>query len=117
MQIDKQGTEDVRILVIQGEIRTEDARVLGDSFQDALEEGDLDLIIDLSDVKYITSAALGHIVSTAAVLRRRGGNLAVCGLSSEVKKAFSVTRIDRVVEVQANQEAALEKLRHLVHDN
>lgn len=115
MNIDSEETEGVRILSFDGEIRTEDARALGDAFEELLSEmEDIDLVLDLDGVNYVTSAALGHIVSTAAVLRRRGGNLAVCGLNPEVRKAFAVTRIDRVVEVVSTRDAAIEKLRHLV---
>lgn len=116
MFIDVHEREGVRIVRVEGEIRTEDARTLGTTFEDLLEEGDLDLVLDLGQVGYVTSAGLGHIVSIAAVLRRRGGNLAVCNLQGDVRKAFAVTRIDRVVEVLPNVEAAIEAVKRLADE-
>ncbi len=111
MFIEVKDHEGIRVIRIEGEIRTEDARILGDTFEKILEEGDLDLVLDLCDVKYVTSAGLGHIVSSAAVLRRRGGNLTVANLSSDVRKAFQETRIDKVVEVAPTVESGLEQIR------
>lgn len=108
--VDREG---VRVVRIEGDIRTDDARQLASTLEHLVEEGDLDMVLDMERVGYVTSAGLGHIVSIAAVLRRRGGNLAVCNLSPDVRKAFQVTRIDKVVEVQNSLEAALEMLRQL----
>lgn len=113
MDVEVVENEGARIVRIAGDIRTDDARELAAMFDKLLEEGDLDMVLDLEKVGYVTSAGLGHIVSIAAVLRRRGGNLAVCNLSADVRKAFQVTRIDKVVEVQNSLEAALETLRQL----
>lgn len=113
MFIDVRDHDGIRVIQVEGEVRTEDARTLGKTFEELLEEGDIDLVLDLGEVGYVTSAGLGHIVSIAAVLRRRGGNLAVCNLQGDVRKAFSVTRIDKVVEVLPSVEAAVEALRRL----
>ncbi len=113
MEVEVVETGGVRVVRIQGDIRTDDARQLAATFDKLLEDGDLDMVLDMERVGYVTSAGLGHIVSIAAVLRRRGGNLAVCNLSADVRKAFQVTRIDKVVDVQNSLEAALEMLRQL----
>jgi anti-sigma B factor antagonist len=107
----------IQVIKVDGEIRTEDARTLGKTFEELLAGGDIDLVLDLAEVGYVTSAGLGHIVSIAAVLRRRGGNLAVCNLQGDVRKAFAVTRIDKVVEVLPSIEAAIEALRRLASEN
>jgi len=117
MFIDVSEKDGVRVVRVEGEIRTEDARTLGKTFEDLLDEGDLDLVLDLESVGYVTSAGLGHIVSIAAVLRRRGGNLAVCSLQGDVRKAFAVTRIDKVVEVLPNVDAAVDALKRLASEN
>lgn len=113
MFIEVEDDDGVQVVKIEGEIRTEDARKLGETFETLLERGDIDLVLDLTGVNYVTSAGLGHIVSVAAVLRRRGGNLGVSGLKGDVRKAFEVTRIDKVVEVCPNVASAIETLRRL----
>lgn len=113
MFIEVEDNDGVKVVKIEGEIRTEDARKLGETFETLLEDGDLDLVLDLDGVSYVTSAGLGHIVSVAAVLRRRGGNLGVAGLKGDVRKAFEVTRIDRVVEVCPNVSSAVDTLRRM----
>lgn len=113
MEVEVGERDGTRIMRIRGDIRTDDARELGATFERLLEEGDLDMVLDLEEVGYVTSAGLGHMVSIAAVLRRRGGNLAVANLSADVRKAFQVTRIDRVVEILPSVDAALDALKRL----
>lgn len=117
MKVETSEQDGVHVVRVEGEIRTEDARSLGETFEGLLEEGEVDLVLDLGGVGYVTSAGLGHIVSIAAVLRRRGGNLAVCNLVPDVRKAFQITRIDKVVEVVPTVEAALETLRRLAAES
>jgi anti-anti-sigma factor len=113
MEIDSTESGGVRVLKLRGDIRTEDSRLLASTFERLLEDGDLDMVLEMAEVGYVTSAALGHIVGLAAVLRRRGGNLAVCALAPEVRKSFAVTRIDKVVEVAASLGAALDTLKRM----
>jgi anti-anti-sigma factor len=111
MELSSEDRDGVRIVKIDGDIRTEDARVLAQTLEELLEEGDLDMVLDLERVGYVTSAGLGHIASIGVVLRRRGGNLAVCNLSQDVRMVFQVTRIDKVVEVLSSVDSALEHLK------
>ncbi|MBI4860051.1 MAG: STAS domain-containing protein [Candidatus Riflebacteria bacterium] len=76
-----------------------------------LDDGAMDLIIDLKGVHYITSRGLGTIVGAYAVLKRRGGNLVLAAAGEEVMKALIITRLDKLLMLVPNKETALQQLK------
>jgi anti-sigma B factor antagonist len=71
--------------------------------------GEQYLVLDLSDVTFMDSSALGALISA---VKRLGptGTIAVASLAGPVAKLFSVTRMDRVFSVNATVKDAVKTL-------
>jgi anti-sigma B factor antagonist len=71
--------------------------------------GEQYLVLDLSDVTFMDSSALGALISA---VKRLGptGTIAVASLAGPVAKLFSVTRMDRVFSVNATVKDAVKAL-------
>ena len=69
------------------------------------------LVLDLSGVEFLASAALNKLVSLERRLRSRAGQLALCGLTSTVQDVFSITRLTSVFSIHPDQAAALAALK------
>lgn len=64
-----------------------------------------DVLIDLGNVEYVSSAALGTLVSLHKKLLARGRNMTLANLNPKVYEVFAVTRLDTLLEVRlAGQE-------------
>ena len=72
------------------ELRTEISEVLA--------AGANNLVLDLSNVKFLDSTGLGAIVSIQKMVGVEG-SLAICGVSGQVQRVFNITRIDRLFDV------------------
>ena len=72
------------------------------------EEGTNDLVVDLSDVRFVDSSGLGALVSGFKNASARTGNLKLCGLQPQVKSMFELTRLHRVFEIFPSAQEALE---------
>ncbi len=57
------------------------------------------LVLDLAEVQYITSAALGQILDLKKQVAAARGRLKLEGLSPELLDVFRITRLDRVLDV------------------
>jgi anti-anti-sigma factor len=68
------------------------------------------LIVDLTEVPYIDSAAVGVLMQAYVSCQRAGRNLALVGLGHRVKALLQITRIDLLFTTfptRAEAEAAL----------
>ncbi len=63
------------------------------------------LIIDLGNVSYLSSLALGVFVGLHRRLRARGGRLTLRNLRAATYEVFDVTRLTQVLDVQRLEES------------
>jgi len=71
------------------------------------EEGKNNLIVNLSEVRFVDSSGLGSLVSGFKNASARNGSLKLCGLQPQVKSMFELTRLHRVFEIFPASEDAL----------
>ena len=70
------------------------------------EPSESDLLLDCGNVEYLTSTALGTLISLHKKLVASGRHLIVGNLSPQVHEVFSVTKLDKFLGVRlAGQEA------------
>lgn len=62
----------------------------------ALEEGALEIIMDLSDVTFIDSAGLGLLIGLRQTARQRGGDFVLAGVNEQVLPLFQMTRLNKI---------------------
>ncbi len=65
------------------------------------------LVLDCSDVGYISSGGLRVLMIAATQMRAQQGRLLVAALNSVAAEIFRISRFDRVVTVSASVEDAL----------
>ena len=75
------------------------------------EKSTLPVVLDLSQVSYIPSMGLGTLVILMRNLKKNGQRFLLVGLQPEVRTVFAITRLDKLFEMHANLEAALNHLR------
>ncbi len=57
------------------------------------------LVLDLAGIRYLTSTALGKLVSLNRKVRSAGGSLSLSNLCPAVEEVLVVTRLDTLFEV------------------
>ena len=66
------------------------------------------IIIDLSGIAYLDSAALGPLLVTCKRLRERGGDLILCGIDAPgLREILALTRLDQVLTICPDRDGAL----------
>jgi len=69
------------------------------------------VLVDLTGVDYMASAGFRELFLAGRKLARNNSQLAVCGLSGEVKRVFELAKFDTAYPIYATKEDALEDLR------
>jgi anti-sigma B factor antagonist len=65
------------------------------------------VLLDFSGVSFMSSAALGKLVTLFKKSHSNGSDLKLCGIRAEVIDIFSVTRLDRLFDIRANESDGL----------
>ncbi len=75
-----------------------------------INQGKVNLIIDLSDVEYVDSSALGVLVGLQRACRLNGGTFALCGLHENIMRIFQITSLSSVFRIFSTIEDAIKAL-------
>lgn len=67
--------QQVTLVVVNGRVNSLNAGELGLSLSSAIEDGGTQIVLDLSQVAYMSSAGLRELVSAFKKVRRIGGNV------------------------------------------
>lgn len=80
------------------------------AFTREIETGHIRLVLDLGQVDFMDSSALGAVVSCLKAIGGRG-DFAASGAKGSVMKLFQLTRLDRVLKLHDTPEAAAAAIR------
>ncbi|MEV7428461.1 MULTISPECIES: STAS domain-containing protein [unclassified Nocardioides] len=64
---------------------------------DLMVDGHVDVVVDLTQVPFVDSSALGALVAAHRRARGLGGSLAVAGIQQPVARILELTGLDRVL--------------------
>jgi len=87
-------------LYIQGDlIGDEVGPKLVEVVSDALEEGAKKFVVDLSEVRYISSSGIGLLITMLTKMRNKDGEVYLTAPSDHVKKLLIITKLNNIFKV------------------
>jgi len=93
---------------VANRIDVTNAQEFKDFLVSLIEQGEKDMILDLHQVEFMDSTALGVVVSVFKRLKEAGGkDLKLCEVSGLVKELFEITRLHAVMKIFPSREEAL----------
>jgi anti-anti-sigma factor len=63
------------------------------------EKKGINIIVDFSGVNYMNTAGIEVLISTMKLVRERGGDMCLAGLSQQVHKVFQITRLNDIFPI------------------
>jgi len=109
--VSRREADGVAIADIVGKLAlTEGTVLLRDTVRDFLALGNNRIILNLEAVDFMDSAGLGELVRTHASIRSHGGQLKLMHPSENVHKLLKITKLDRVFEIEPDEESALRSI-------
>jgi anti-sigma B factor antagonist len=67
----------------------------------------LKLLLDFSNVKYLSSSVLGLLIRASKKIYENNGQLKLCSISPKIMEVFKITRLNKIFEIYDNQDQAL----------
>lgn len=65
------------------------------------------LLLDFSNVDYLSSAALGKLITLHKRIREKKGLLRFCTIKPKIYDVFRITKLDKIFEIHESRDKAL----------
>ncbi|ABW31815.1 STAS domain-containing protein [Acaryochloris marina] len=75
----------------------------------AMANGVKTILVDLQEVAFINSSAIGALVATHKVVYEKGGTLSLCSLNEQVKIFFALTKMDHIFDIFIDRHEFMQK--------
>ncbi|HEY0985081.1 MULTISPECIES: STAS domain-containing protein [unclassified Schlesneria] len=72
------------------------------------------ITLDLSQVKIMTSSAIGKLIALHRNLHRRGGRLALCGLNDFLRQVFRTSNLSEYFHIKLTVDESVESLKERI---
>jgi anti-sigma B factor antagonist len=97
MKIKRQPHDNIMVLEINGDIMGgSDYDLFTSEIKNLVEEGFVDVVLDLGQVRFINSTGLGIMVSGLTTLKKNTGQLKVCNLNYRIDQIFNITSLSTI---------------------
>ena len=110
MEITEIQSGAVTAVVLGGRVDSATAGVLKDRLSQLIQRGLAQLVIDFRDVAYISSAGFRTLLVIAKQSEDADGGLALCGISSELRRMFEIAAFTDLFLIVPRREEAIAAL-------
>ena len=101
---------DVTMVRFRDKRITEDRRAqeVGRELYNLVEGGNgKNVLVSLSSVDFLSSAALGKLITLDKKVKAKGGVLKLCSIRPEIYEVFAITRLDRLFDIRKDESDGL----------
>ena len=85
-------------------------QVMGDQlFRLVDERGRKDLVLNFANVEFMSSAALGKLMTLRKKVQEAGGKLVLCNIDPRIYEVFTITKLDKLLTICGDEQEALQK--------
>ncbi len=107
MKITQRVEGDVTVILPDGRIDTLAADDMDQALQAAVAAGSHKIVVDMSEVEYISSAGLRTLASVLVRCREAGGDMKLAALNERVTRVFRIIGFDLLMSIHDTPEAAI----------
>jgi anti-sigma B factor antagonist len=84
-------------------------QIIGDQlFSLVDEQAKKKILLNFSNVEFLSSAALGKLITMNRKVQGSGGKLVMCNIAKEILEVFEITRLDKLFKIYKDEQAALQ---------
>ena len=87
----------------------ENIRIIGEQLFALIDDqGHKKLLLNFTNVEYLSSAALGKFITLNKKVSGAGGKLVLCGIDPTIYEVFEITRLNKLFNIQKDEQSALQ---------
>lgn len=99
MEITEKKQNGIYIFSLQGRLDSNTSPLLEKKIFDAIQNGELNLIVDFETLDYISSAGWRVLLKAAQQLKRSQGKITICAMKDYIKEVFEIAGFSALLPV------------------
>lgn len=107
MEIHLEHSKDVAIVTLKGRLNVSTTAELEQAFNGLFKDGKTKVLVECVELEYISSAGLRVLLAAAKQFKKVSGEIALAGLSQNVKQVFEISGFTSIFPIYATREEAL----------
>lgn len=111
MEMTQAPDGEVLIFAIRGKVDSQTSKMFEERLIPPIEQGNKKILVDFSEMDYISSAGLRVLLLAAKKLSDGGGKIALCALKPPIKNVFDIAGFSVVFPIFSSPAAALAELK------
>ena len=111
MNIHEERSDGVLIIGLEGRLDATSSKVFEEKILATIDAGETRLVIDLSQLDYVSSAGLRVFLLASKRLNPAGGKLVLCSLQEPVKEVFEIVGFFSILSILGSKDEALKSFR------
>ena len=92
---------------LDGRVDGQNAQEFQGAIEGLLEGKDVNLLLDLERVSFLSSAGLGVLLAIARQLHKSARKISVCSLSDSIRGVFLISGFHKIIPTHASREEAI----------
>src|SRR5688572_1368046 len=85
-------------------------QVIGEQLFSLVDElGRRKLLLNFGNVEYLSSAALGKLITLNKKLQGVGGKLVLCNIDPQIYEVFEITKLNKLLMIKKDEQEALQQ--------
>jgi anti-sigma B factor antagonist len=85
----------------------EDTKEFNDLLHKLIDEGKKNIVVDLSDVKFMNSSGLGMMIGGLTTMKKAGGSLKLARVTEKIESLLIITKLITIFEFFDNVDDAI----------
>lgn len=108
LEITTSETDNVVLVEAAGRIDSMNAHELGEALSNVIDKDQVQIVLDLSGVDYMSSAGLREIVAALKRVKRVAGDVRIARPSDRVLEILEMAGLDTILRIYPTQDEAVE---------
>ncbi len=85
---------------------------IGDELENIVKAKEkINLIINFTNVDYLSSAVLGRLVKIYKAVKLSSGKMLLCNIKNNILQVFKITKLDKMFEIFPDQDKAVKSVK------
>lgn len=97
----------VALVEVSGHLTNFEVTALRDAIQKLLKEKRINILLNLSGLRYLDSSGIGELARIYVAVVKQGGTMKVVGLTAKVEEVLKIARLSQVFQEFPDEQSAL----------